>query len=251
MQNSIAATQTIANKAASPGTKIEVHGTRHGALGDDYRLLWNYDSREVIDNGLKVRSGGGYDAFVIANSLDPGLIELREMLDVPVVSLMEVCCHTACMMGERFGILTTSDKFISRFREMAFGYGLRDRLAAVEAIRFDDIRAMNGVFDSVAGAEALLAQLGEAARRAIDKGAEVLIAPGPKSALLASRGIYKIEGVPLLDCYSLLIKMTEALVAMHRITGTCVSRKRLYKSPPAALLIKAAESYGVDELKNG
>ena len=54
MSNSIAATKAIADKAASPGTIVEVHGTTNGALGDNYRLFWHYDTREVIE-ALKVR----------------------------------------------------------------------------------------------------------------------------------------------------------------------------------------------------
>ena len=251
MSNSIAATKAIADKAASPGTIVEVHGTTNGALGDNYRLFWHYDTREVIDNGLKVRQSGQYDAFVIANSLDPGLVELREMLDIPVLSFMEVCCHTACMMGENFGILVSNEKFIPRYREIAIGYGLRDRLAAVEATKFDNIRDLNTVFGAGDAADRLKAELGEAARRAIDKGAEVLIASGPKAAFLASQGIYELDGVPLLDCYSLLVKFTEAMVGMHKLTGISVSRKGLYQSPPKELVMKAAAIHGIESLKDG
>jgi len=251
MNNSIAATQAIASKAAAPGTIVEVRGTTNGALGDNYRLFWHLDTREVIANALKVRQSGKYDAFVIANSLDPGLVELREMLDIPVVSFMEVCCFTACMMGERFGILVSNEKFAPRYREIAIGYGLRDRLAAVEATRFNNIREMNNLFGATDSAERMLAELSEAARRAIAKGADVLFASGPKAAFLASRGIYEIDGVPLLDCYSLLVKVTEAMVAMHKITGVCVSRKGLYQSPPKELIMKAAEIHGIEELKKG
>ena len=251
LNNSIAATQAIADKAASPGTIVEVHGTTNGALGDNYRLFWHYDAREVIANGLKVRQSGKYDAFVIANSLDPGLVELREMLDIPVTSFMEVSCFTACMMGERFGILVSNEKFVSRYREIAVGYGLRDRLAAVEAVQFDNIRELNDVFDKSNSADRLMNELFDAARRAIAKGAEVLIASGPKAAFLASKGIRELDGVPLLDCYSLLVKFTEAMIGMHKLTGVCVSRKRLYQSPPKDLVIKAAEIHGIEELRKG
>src|SRR5690606_9246819 len=92
MKNFIAATQALVDRAVSAGTTVEVRGTTNGVLGDQFRLFWNYDQREVIDNALKIRRDGGYDAFVIANSLDPALVELREMLDIPVLSFMEVNC---------------------------------------------------------------------------------------------------------------------------------------------------------------
>ena len=184
MQNSIAATQTICDKAASPGTIVEVHGTSNGALGDNYRLFWHYDTREVIANGLKVRQSGQYDAFVIANSLDPGLVELREVLDIPVTSFMEVCCHTACMMGEKFGIIVSNEKFIHRYREIAIGYGLRERLAAVEATRFDNIRDLNTVFGA-----------GESADK-LNKEANVVIQDKEVMNILAQEGVAPAGGTP-------------------------------------------------------
>ena len=90
-----------------------------------------------------------------------------------------------------------------------------------------------------------------AARRCIAQGAEVIICPGPSTALMASRGIFECDGVPLLDSYSLLVKMAEAAVAMHRITGVAVSRKGLYQSPPTDLVKKAAAIHDIGPLKNG
>ena len=81
MKGFLAATQKLVDRAMSPGTTVEVRGTTHGVIGDQYRLFCNYDTREVIDNALRIRAEGGYDAFVIANSMDPVLVELREMLD--------------------------------------------------------------------------------------------------------------------------------------------------------------------------
>jgi len=251
MKYSIAATQALASRAAAPGTTVEVRGTRQGALADNYRLFWHYDTREVIENGLKVRQSGGYDAFVIANSLEPAVVELRELLDIPVISFMEVSCFTACTMGERFGLVVPNEKFIPRYREIAVGYGLRDRLAAVESVQINNIRDFNTVFTDDAVGDTLRDQVFEASRRAIAQGAEVIIAPGPSTALMARRGIHEFEGVPILDSYSLLVKIAEAMVAMHQLTGVHISRKRLYQSPPADLVKKAAAIHGIDALKDG
>ena len=251
MKHSIAATQALATRAAAPGTTVEVHGTRNGALGDNYRLFWHYDTREVIEHGLQVRQSGGYDAFVIAYSLEPGLVELRELLDIPVISFMEASCFTACTMGEKFGLVVPNEKFIPRYREIAVGYGLRDRLAAVESVKFDNIRDFNSVFTDAAVGDILRDQVFEASARAIAQGAEVIIAPGPSAAFMASRGIHEFDGVPILDSYSLLVKIAEAMAAMHKLTGVHISRKRLYQSPPAELIKNAAAIHGIDALKKG
>lgn len=251
MNNFIAATQALCDQAASPGTSVEVRGTRYGALGDQYRLLENFDTQEVIANALRIRQEGGYDAFVLANSLDPALVALREILDIPVVSMMEVCCFTACTMGETFALIVPNDKFIPRYREIVAGYGLERRLAAIDCIQFDHTPDLNRLFVEPELGDEAVRQFVSAAQRTVEKGAEVLIAPGPPMTLLASRGIFEIEGVPVVDGFRLLVKATEVAASMHRLTGVCVSRKRLYRQPPRELLHRAAEEYAIDTLATG
>lgn len=247
----IAATQKLVDRALSPGTTVEVRGTTQGVLGDQYRLFWNYDTREVIDNALKIRREGGYDAFVIANSLDPGLVELREMMNIPVLSFMEVNCFAACTMGERFGLIVPNRKFIARYREIPIGYGLRDRLAAIEPIEFDDVRSMEEIFLDTKVADAMEHQVIAATRRAVAKGADVVFCAGPPATIMAQRGRFEIDGVPILDAYTLLAKTGELMAGMHKLTGVCVSRHLLYESPPRDLVRKMGEVYNIDALRDG
>jgi allantoin racemase len=247
----IAATQKLVDRAVAPGTKVEVRGTTNGVLGDQYRLFWNYDAREVIDNGLRIRKEGGYDAFVIANSLDPAIVELREMMDIPVISFMEVCCYTACMMGEQFGIIVPNRKMVPRYREVPIGYGLRDRMAAVEPIKFDDVRSLEDIFTDEKVADAMQQQVTEATRRLVARGADVVFCAGPMATMMAQRGIFQIDGVPLLDSYTLLAKTAEMMATMHKLTGVCVSRHSLYEAPPRELVQKVGKMYNVDVLRDG
>lgn len=249
MSNFIGAVQKICDDIAAPGTEVEVHGTKLGAGGDHYRVLWHFDVREVIENGLRIRRDGGYDAFVMANSLDTAIVELREILDIPVISFMEACCFQACTMGERFGLVVQNQKMTTRYREIPFGYGLRDRLAAVEAM--DYAPGLNAMFTDKALADDYITKIEAAARRAIDKGAEVIILTGSPTALLASRGIYQIDGVPILNAYGLLVKSAEMAVAMHKATGTFISRKRMYHPPPSDLLRRAGTVRGMEDLLTG
>lgn len=255
LSNFLKAAQTLCDRAAAPGTTVEVRGTRHGALGDQYRFFWHYDVREVVDNGLRVRdetrASGKYDAFVVANSLDPAIVELREMLDIPVLSFMEVNCFTACMLGDRFGLVVPNERMIPHYTSIVRGYGLSSRLAAVEPIRFENMTRFDDSFTDPAVGDDLEAQVREAAHEAVAKGAEVLILTGPQSAVMALRGVREVESALLMDSYSLLVKHAEAMVAMHKLTGTPVSRKLLYKTPPAELIKLAAEVREIDAIRKG
>lgn len=251
MKHFLARVKQNVDRAVGPETNIEVHGTREGVLGDQYRMFFQYDLREVLEGGMKVREEGGYDAFVVANSLDPAIVDLREMLNIPVLSFMEVNCFVACMMGEKFCVITPNRKMVPRYREIVYGYGLIDRLACLEPIGFTDVRSQEDAFVDDAVAESVEAEMIAATRRAAEKGAEVVFAAGPPGALLASRGIFEVDGIPILDTYTLLAKYAEAAVTMHRLTGVCVSRQCLYASPPKELVKKMGETYGIDALKNG
>mgnify|MGYP003575042607 CR=1 FL=1 len=251
MSTFINTVQQLVNRAVEPSTKIEVHGTPHGVLGDQYRLFFQYDQKEVIDNGMMVRKEGGYDAFAIANSLDPALVDLRELLDIPVLSFMETNSFTACTMGERFGVITPNRKMVPRYREIILGYGLRERLAAIEPILFDDVRAQEDAFTDAEVAASVEKQMIAAVRRLAEQGAEVVFAAGPPSALMAQRGIFEVDGVPLLDSYTVLAKAAEMRVRLHQLSGVCVSRHCLYQSPSSDLIRKVAAAYDIDALRDG
>lgn len=229
----------LCNAAAAPGTEVEVHGTPFGALGDQYRIVWHYDVREFVETALRLRRDGGYDAFVIANSLDTGLVELREVLDIPVISFMEVCCFTACTMGERFSIIVQHPKMVTRYREIVHGYGIAGRLASIEST--GHAPGNRRMFSAKEEAEDYIAKVREAGCRALAAGAEVLFLTGSTAALLARHGIFDIDGAPLLHSYGLLVKAAESAVAMHRITGHCISRRNYYQSPPAELMNHVAD----------
>jgi allantoin racemase len=246
MPNFLRPLQEICDRAASPGTVVEVHGTRWGGAGDQFRLFWNYDVREVIDNGLSVRRNGGYDAFVVANSLDPALTELREILDIPVLSFMEVACLHACMMGERFGLIVPQAKMAPRYREIVHGYGLQSRLSGIEVAEFPNLIGLDDAFRGDDSGRPALVPLLDAAERAIAAGAEIVIPVAAPSAILTRSAIFERQGAVILDCYSLLVKASELMVEMKRLTGQHVSRSQMYRAPSDEYFRQMAELRGLD-----
>ena len=77
------------------------------------------------------------------------------------------------------------------------------------------------------------------------RGAEVVIPIGPPMSLLAHKNVREVDGAIVMDGYSLLVKATEAMVAMHKLTGKCVSRRGLYGSPPPDLMRAGAELHEI------
>ena len=69
-----------------------------------------------MGNGLRAEKEG-CDAFVLGNIFDPGLHQLRELLNIPVLGLCESSVHVACLTGATFSLINVNPKFTHRIVE--------------------------------------------------------------------------------------------------------------------------------------
>jgi Asp/Glu/hydantoin racemase len=147
------------------------------------------------------------DAAIIAAFGDPGLLGARELFDIPVIGMAEAAMLGACMLGQRFGIVTFSGTMSNWYQDTVDTYRLGLRCAG--------IRARNLSFSAIENVqaekeEALLAL----AREAVElDGADVVILGGAPLAGLAPR-IREAVPVPLVDPIVAAVKMAEAVVAL-------------------------------------
>jgi allantoin racemase len=91
------ALQRQLDRFKDPGTEIHIAGTtRLGGVAEQFRYLEFLATAEVLENCQRaVREG--YDAFLIGNFSEPGLIQAREIANIPVLGLSETSMLTACM----------------------------------------------------------------------------------------------------------------------------------------------------------
>src|SRR5262245_47550485 len=234
---------------ADPGVEIEVHGTRKGGLGEQFRFFQAIDTPDIIENVLKCREAKGekrYDAFVSLNSTDPALVEAREILDIPVLGFLETTAHVSCMMGRKFSLITPNPKFALSYSQKIQLYGLSERLASIEPMNVPHLPDYRQAFIDPEAHRRVFAEFDGAARRAVAAGAEVIIPCGSHAVLAARRGVREIDGALVIDGLGILLKMAETAVRIQGFMGTFVSRKMLYESPGQAVLEKAKQDYGID-----
>jgi allantoin racemase len=235
-----------------PGVEIELHGTHKGGLGEQFRIFQAIDTPDIIHNVLACKNAKDangnrrYDAFVSLNSTDPALVEAREILDIPVTGFLETTAHLSCMMGKTFSLITPNPKFALSFEQKLKLYGLTERLASIEAMNIPNLADYRQGFIDPAAHQRVMTEFDAAARRAIAKGAEVLIPCGSHAVLQARRGLREIDGALIVDGLAMLMKMTEMAVKLQNIMGTVVSRKMLYQTPGPDVLEKARKDYGLE-----
>ena len=232
-----------------PGVQIEVHGTRKGGLGEQFRFFQAIDTPDIIENILKCRAAKGedrYDAFVSLNSTDPALVEAREILDIPVLGFLETTTLVSCMMGRTFSLITPNPKFALSFSQKIQLYGLSDRLTSIEAMNIPHLPDYRQAFIDPAAHQRVMDEFDSAARRAVAAGAEVIIPCGSHAVLQARRGLREIDGALIIDGLGILLKMAETAVRIQQLMGTFVSRKMLYQAPGAIVRERAKHDYGID-----
>ncbi|WNF00349.1 aspartate/glutamate racemase family protein [Streptomyces luomodiensis] len=233
-----------------PDTEVELCGTRVGRI-DSFRFFESLDSVSILDWVLDAEQSG-FDAVAIGNILDPGLREARSMVDIPVLGYGETSMMTACLMGSQFSLVGVNPYFGGRFEENVAKYGLRERLAGIECMDLTP-HELDACFSDEDGRKRAIDSFVAAARKTMERGAEVIIPAGGRiTAFLNSTGLREIDGAPILDGTATLLAMTESAIRIRETAGAFVSRRRLYAKAPAAVIGGAAaeyaESYGLPAL---
>ncbi len=185
----------------------------------------------AIQAALRAESQG-FDAFVLGHFQEPGLVECRSAVDIPVVSLGEATMLYACSLGRRVGLVTISPVFIPWHEEQVRRHGLEQRVIGATAIAADLSRFIRA-FEDPAEYAALRADFVEQVRPLIARGADVLIpAGGLPMLLLAREQPFTIDGALVLEGIAAVLKAAEMAVAMHRLTGAVAGRSGMYRKAP-------------------
>jgi Asp/Glu/hydantoin racemase len=237
------------SSVAGPDHQIEVYGSKRGGLGEQFRFFQAIDTADLIDNILKCKNAKGaqrYDAFVSLNSTDPVLHEAREILDIPVLGFLETNALMACMMGQKFSLITPNLKFAVSYRQKLELYKLTDRLASIEAMDFPNLTDYRKAYTDPEVHKRFTDEFDRAARRAVAAGAEVIIPCGSHAVLEARRKQREIDGALVVDGLAILMKMTIMQVELQKLMGMVVSRKRLYEKPGESVLERARKDYGIE-----
>ena len=178
----------------------------------------------------------GYDAFVIGHFQEPGLLEIRGALDIPVIGLGEATMLAALSMGRRIGLVTIDPAFIEWHERQVRAHGLEQRVAGVSAIQMDLPGFMRAFTDDANYAQ-VRADFVEQVRPLVAAGAEVIIPAGGLPMLLFARECpFVIDGALVLNGIAVVAKAAEMALALRRLTGSVVSRRGTYAKASAACI---------------
>jgi len=194
-----------AEASASPGTEIVAVRARFGAHVIGSRAENAIGQHAVLDT--VARNAAGMDAIVVAVSLDTAMNAVREAVTVPVVGMTEASLLTACMLGDRLGLITFSRRLAPIYEALVDRYGLRSRVAGIHVV------GMSAAVAAGAREETEKALL-QAAESLVEKNrVEVVVAVGAVAAGMPRR-LKDSLPVPILDGISCGVLQAELLVRL-------------------------------------
>ena len=203
-----------ARRTAARDTQIQMATAQSGVAYIETRfeaLLGGHAAAMIAGERL-----GSYDAVLVAAFGDPGLLALKEVLDVPVVGMTEAALMTAAQLGQRVSIIAISRRITTWYRECVAQNGMLDRLASIRHLD-RPLRDAGSVQQD--HAERLL----ELSHLAVNEdGADVLILAGAPLAGLA-RGLAGQLPVPMVDgvsCGVAQAQLLHGLQAGHARQGS-------------------------------
>ncbi|MFF1697317.1 aspartate/glutamate racemase family protein [Streptomyces sp. NPDC058257] len=209
-----------ARDAAAPGTTITGLTPAWGPESAEGWLDSYLSAAAVLDTlrGTLRAEQEPYDAVVMAGFGEHGREGARELLDVPVVDITEAAAHLACLLGRRYGVVTTLDRARGQIEDSLHAAGVAQNCAAV-------IGTGLGVLD-LGDSEATVRAFLAAAERARDAGAEVLVL-GCAGMTGLQEKVGAALDMPVVDGVAAAVKLAESLVGL----GLTTSRAGGYAKP--------------------
>jgi len=213
--------EKVLSKLRKPDTEIVIKSVKPGLRrgGDPtipYFALLN--KIQIIEKVLEAEKEG-YDAAIVGCFSDPGVLEARGVVNMPVVGLCEPTFLFACLLGHKFGIVTLNEpRTLPDLEFMIRMYGMEDR-TIINPVRSISMPTMEVFTKGMESPDIVAADILEKARQCVEDGAEVIVVGcnglGP---LCTISGVVKVEGVdaPILDCVSVSVICAEAIVSLHR-----------------------------------
>lgn len=223
--------QAALDAAASPDIRFEVHGL--DPPDHLFHPLTEFRcAAQAIRNALEAERAG-YDGVVIGHFQEPGLLEIRGAVDIPVIGLGEANLLAALSMGGRLGLVTIDPVFIDWHERQVKAYGLDQRVAGVRAIHVDLPGFMRAFTDEASYAQVRAAFV-EQVRPLVAQGGEVIIPAGGLPMLLFARECpFVIDDALVLNGIAVVAKAAEMALALRRLMGSVVSRRGTYAKASA------------------
>lgn len=206
------------NDIASPCTEVVLRGIsppdRNFSRLSEFRC-----AIQAIDQSLDAEAEG-FDAIVLGHFQDPGLMELKSAVGVPVIGVGEASLHFAAQMGRQIGLITLDQTFRHLHHEQADLYGLGARVTHISGLNVEPQYFADAFRGDRAASERMIATLRDIAEPMVAGGCDVILPAGVLPGLLISgeKGLC-VNNAPIVNCVAVALLQAEMQVRLHHLNG--------------------------------
>ena len=200
------------NAIIRPGSTFHTEEVGEGPLSIESSVEEYMSIGPMLEMLLQIRKEGKYNAIIIGCAGDPGLAAAREMMDIPIIGPAESSYHLACMIADRFSVLTplqagveSEDRVRVRIREM----GLESRLASVEFVEIPIAQMWGSRGDGV------VKEMSTGVENAKAKGAGCLVLGCMSMAFKMADEVIQEPAIPIVNPLKAAIKTAEMFVDLN------------------------------------
>jgi len=210
-QDEIKRREEVTNALVREGVNVTVEEVGKGPLSIESAIEEYMSIGPMLERLYQLRKEAKYDAIIIGCAGDPGLRAARELMDVPIIGPQESAYHFACMVAERFSVISpkqaggveSADDLLARVREM----GLESRFASVEFVEMPIVDMWSD------DPTAVIKQATIAVNKAKENGAGAAVL-GCMSMAFRTANTKWDAGIPVINPLSAAIKVAESFVDM-------------------------------------
>jgi len=209
---------------AEPSTTLVGTGFDSGTKHLEYEFYEHLAIHKIIEKTVNAEREG-FDGVVIGCFYDPGLREVRELVEIPVVGVCEASLHVASMLSaDKFSVLVGRRKWIPKMADNARNYGFDSRIASW--------RVLDLTVPDMHDMEKTQAAILREARGAVEEDMAECVVLGCTG--MAGQAIKAQEelGVPILDPVLMGVKVAELRATLWKRYGISHSKIGGYEPPP-------------------
>jgi allantoin racemase len=230
---------------ARPGTQVDVDFVKDNAGETFYPWLRHPRALLAVEVIERVRQADrdGYDAAFPGMCFGEFFLEeARQSVTMPVVGAAESSMILAQLLGRKFAVVTTFQRFERPIEDRLRAHRWESRAITNRPVRSYTPDLSQQMIEAYRGRpERMIEEFDHHAQECVKEGADVVICGcNPLGAALSKVGYKEVAGtgVPVVTALSSMIKQAEMLVDLKRSLGLAKSEALVggYMTTPAAVL---------------
>lgn len=190
---------------ASPITKVDVVSLGSGP--PSVETIRDYEVVKPLVINLALKTYREYDGLIVNCFLDPGVYELKNLINKPIVGPGESSLALGSILGGRLGIVSIESEALKLIEEKCRILGYGEKVVTTRGIK-------THVVDLRKDWSKVKMELIEESRKAINEGAEVIIL-GCTGLAGLSKEVSEAVRKPIVDPAAAALKMIESIVSLR------------------------------------